>query len=99
MAISTILDAPIGNPYCLGNLTGKQYKKLEALETLGYSFVVVRYDGGPSSVATHVKVYKNDEYVGLVGKNVCQYYDSCLETQKLVSKIVSKIYNWTAIFE
>jgi hypothetical protein len=84
-------------PVVLGDLTEKQYKALEDVGRLspGYHFTVVRYSGGPSSTATHVKIWSdaNDrDYVGLVGKDCAQYYDMNKETEKVVLRVSHRVY-------
>ena len=88
---------PYRRDIVLGDLTERQYKDLADVVLLspGYHFVVTRYNGGPSSAATHIMVWRDDnedEYVGLVGKKTAQYYDQREETERVVTRVAAKVY-------
>ncbi len=81
----------------LGNLTEKQYAGLEKVARLspGYTFEVLRYSGGPSSLATHVAIWAdvNDrDYVALVGKDCAQYYDASKVTEQVVKRVAHRVF-------
>lgn len=81
----------------LGDLTEKQYAALEVVARLspGYTFEVFRYSGGPSSAATHVAVWSEQDeenYVALVGKNCAQFYDGEEATEQVVKRVAHRVY-------
>lgn len=91
------------NNVTLGDLTKKQYAALREVARLspGYNFEVVQYAGGPSSTATHVKIFSdtnNRSEVALVGRGCAQYYDAKPETEKVVRRICARVYRQTVSF-
>jgi hypothetical protein len=87
------------DPYAdgiLGDLTPKQYTGLESAARLspGYTFVVLRYHGGPTSAATHVSIFKGeyDTQVALVGRDCAQYYDDDKTTEQVVKRVAHRVY-------
>jgi hypothetical protein len=83
----------------LGDLSEKQYAALAKVAELspGYCFCVTRYEGKGAS-ATHVMVYKSDfekDYVGLVGKDACQYYDHDKATEAVVKRVAHRVYRFS----
>lgn len=88
----------------LGDLTDRQYGNLQKTAELspGYLFEVVQYSGGPSSRATHVRVYK-DSYdstdVALVGVDCAEYYDSDPETLRVVKRVAHRVFKRSVYFD
>lgn len=82
----------------LGNLSEKQLLALSDCARLSpdYSFEVVQYAKGPTSAATHVKIWNNKNtlnHVALAGKHDAAYYDCNPETKKTLLRVCHRVYH------
>ena len=103
-----ITDRDCSDPYSSGiiaDLTSKQYHDLLEVTHLspGYRFEVFRYNEderckGSSDTQIAIYIDGNPDYVGLVGRRVCDVYDGSEETMQVCRRVAGRVYRRTNIF-